>query len=125
MALDSAGSKRIKARGREWEKYVAEFYIDNGFPQAERKRLAGAFDAGDITGIVGLTVECKNAKVYDVTRWLKQLDVEIVNNGTEYGVLHFKLIRGKAGDHPVVMRESMWAKILDIPGVREAMNGQS
>ena len=37
-----------KAKGTAWETAYARCLIDLGFPYAERRALAGAFDMGDI-----------------------------------------------------------------------------
>ena len=117
----TANSRAAKAKGAVHEKHVADFYKANGFPHAERKAKRGQFDAGDITGVVALTVEVKSWAAYRPTLWLKELEVERQNNGTEYGVVHFKLAGSTKA--PVLINEDMWAKILAIPGVKEAFDG--
>lgn len=72
---------------------VARYLAANGFPHAERRRLRGKRDAGDIVGCIGLVVEVKggNAAKYAtdlvVQRWLAETEIERMNAGADLGVL--------------------------------------
>ena len=43
-----------KSKGLETESAWVEFLVDNGVPFAERRRLNGVEDRGDISGWVGI-----------------------------------------------------------------------
>jgi hypothetical protein len=49
-----------KKAGTEWETAIVKALVSCGFPHAERRRLAGAKDRGDIAGVPGLAIESKN-----------------------------------------------------------------
>jgi hypothetical protein len=82
-----------KAKGRATENQAVEWLIENGFPYAERRRLAGSEDLGDVSGIPGVTIEIKSAAEWKPVQWLKETRVEQMNNGDE---MSFCMARPKA-----------------------------
>ena len=75
-----------KSKGRDAENAVVEWLKANGFPAAERRRLSGAFDKGDIAGVHNLTVEVKAEKAITLSGYMTELRNEVDNTGDEYGV---------------------------------------
>lgn len=58
-----------KAKGRSAENAIVEWLREHGFPHAERRRMAGIHDRGDIAGVPGLVIEAKNAERIDLAGW--------------------------------------------------------
>ncbi len=104
---------RSKQLGTSWETAVVTFLREHGWPHVERRALGGANDKGDIAGIVGLVVECKNAAHFALSLWLKEAHIERDNDGADLGVVWAKR-RGKAsaGDGYVVMDGHTFARLL-------------
>lgn len=79
-----------KAKGQQAEKAVVEWLRVNGVPYAERRRLNGRDDQGDITGWPGVCIEVKAEQKFSPSEWLKELDKEIVNARAETGFVFAK-----------------------------------
>ena len=86
-----------KAKGRDTENRAVEWLRENGWPYAERRRLTGQDDQGDIAGMPGICVEVKSAAAWTPMRWLAELEVEVANAGAEVG---FVLARPKGRPNP-------------------------
>ena len=80
MSMDA-----IKQKGRRVENTLAD-YLQRWWPHAERRRLRGQRDAGDITGTPGVVWE---AKASDSSRadGMRQLGREVDAADADYGVL--------------------------------------
>jgi hypothetical protein len=74
-----------KAKGRQTENIAVQWLRANGFPNAERRRLTGTNDQGDIGGIPNVCIEVKSAAVWAPLRWLRELAAETVNSGAQTG----------------------------------------
>lgn len=72
-----------KAKGRETENLVVEWLRKQGWIHAERKRLQGSADQGDITGIPGMCIEVKSAAHWQPVEWLRQTEIERMNSMAE------------------------------------------
>ena len=106
-----------RAKGTMFETAVAQFLRENGFPYAERRALSGPQDKGDLTGMPGLVVECKNHKELSLSEWLRETEVERVNAGADYGILVAKR-RGiwDAGQSYCVLTLDAMARLLKQAG---------
>jgi hypothetical protein len=82
-----ASPQYSKTKGREWENDVVGYLARNGFPYAERRRLAGASDKGDIAGIPGVVIECKHERSYKLPEWVREAEAETTNAGANFGVV--------------------------------------
>lgn len=69
-------TRSVKAKGREAEKAVVEYLRGKGFP-AERRRLTGAADCGDVSGVSGWVLEVKAERRLDLPGYLRELASEI------------------------------------------------
>ena len=82
---------KSKQKGTSAESaFVKSPTVLEGFPNVERRALAGVNDMGDVSGMVGLAIEIKNHKTYKFPEWLKETEVERVNAKADYGVLVVK-----------------------------------
>ena len=78
-----------KAKGSQFERDVAQYFRDNGFPYCERRYGAGAtLDKGDITGLgPEIVIECKNHKSLDLSGWIGEAERERDNAHAKYGIV--------------------------------------
>lgn len=72
-------ARAMKAKGREVETAVCEYLSLSFNTIVERRRLAGVEDCGDIAGVPGLVLECKNVKRLDLSGWLDEAEREADN----------------------------------------------
>jgi Holliday junction resolvase len=88
-------SSANKAKGSQWERDVVSYFRASGFPDAERRYGAGVReDKGDIRGVPGITLECKNQKSIDLAQFVAEAELEAQYNNTPYGAAVIKR-RGK------------------------------
>lgn len=85
--------------GKDTEQRVARWLRGNGFPHAERTVRTGyrtttrtLDDAGDITGVPGLTIQCKSLRPTDraeraVAGWLLEVEHQRVTAKADLGLL--------------------------------------
>lgn len=81
-----------KNKGDAYERSIVDYLRDSGFG-VDRTRAGWADDRGDIHGIsresVPFTFECKNHRRDNLPGWIKELHVEVANNGGVLGaVIH-------------------------------------
>lgn len=76
-----------KARGRETERMVVAYLVQCGWPHAERRRLRGALDAGDVTGIPGVCVEIKGDRSNKISKWREETLIEAANANADFPLL--------------------------------------
>lgn len=110
-----------QAIGTKAETAVARYLQTHGWPSAERRRLRGRLDAGDITGCPGICIEvkggdaAKNASDLLVTDWLEETEKERVNARANVGVLVLQR-RGvgpaNAGRWWAILPAAVWADLV-------------
>jgi len=75
------------------ETAVVRYLRANGWPNAERRALRGAYDCGDVTGTPGVCWEVKagqaasTASDGQVALWLAETETERVNAKADIGIL--------------------------------------
>lgn len=74
-----------KERGTRAEVAVVQALRDHGYPQAERRALAGKFDRGDVTGIPGVVVEVKDCQRMALAEWVDEAIRESTLIDARYG----------------------------------------
>lgn len=102
-----------KAKGSGAERgFVA--WIKQWYPYADR-RLAGAtLDKGDVSGIPGVTIEIKNHAKMNLGGWVKELEVEMKNDGAWTGVvIHKKKGTTDPGEWYATMPAKIWVDLLN------------
>jgi hypothetical protein len=79
------------AKGRVAENGLVSYLQASGWPYAERRRLAGALDKGDVTGTPGVCWEAKYASGrISWWAWMRETVTEQRNAGAAVGVLVVK-----------------------------------
>lgn len=74
-----------KAKGQRYERDVCEMLTEELGRPVERRRLEGQLDRGDVAGIPGLIIECKNEKAWKVWAWLREAKTEAANETNRSG----------------------------------------
>ena len=103
-----------KAAGTSWETAIVRALVAHGWPYAERRRLAGAHDKGDISGIPGLVIEAKNTNRLELAAAVDEANVEALNAHAAIGVAWLKR-KGKTSplDGYVVMDGATFLRLLN------------
>lgn len=83
-----------KQKGTAFERMVVE-YLSHALdaPEIERRTVGGTKDRGDIAGVFfrgqRVVLECKNTTRPELPKWLRETEVERINDNAEYGfVVH-------------------------------------
>lgn len=111
------------AKGRAAESPIVAYLIMNGWPYAERRRLAGIRDKGDIAGLPGLCIEVKNRTRLDIPGALRETERERLNCNADYGLLIVKPIGvgdTRVREWPVMMPLHQMVRLLHQAGYGDA-----
>lgn len=103
-----------KAKGRTWENEIVGALIEAGWPHAERRRLAGALDRGDIAGVPGVVIEAKNRAAISLAAFVDEAESEAAHDARDrIGVAWIKR-KGKprAVDGYVAMTGATFVQLL-------------
>lgn len=97
-----------RQKGSSFERLVADFLKDHGFPFADRRVKTGRKDTGDVGGVhihgQRVTIEAKNTVRIGLATWASEAEVERFNDGALAGVIvHKRHGKGKAEDQWVTM----------------------
>ncbi len=108
---------RPKIKGTSFETLVVKALQRAGWKHAERRALNGATDKGDIAGVAGVVIECKNVNKLAFGPWLREAHTEAHNANADFGVLWAKR-RGysEAEDGFVVMSGETFMRLLKGAG---------
>ena len=106
-----------KAKGRETENQAVEWLREQGWTEAERRRLQGCEDQGDVAGVPRLCIEVKSAADWKPVQWLRETTVETVNARADLG---FVMARPKGGtnvaDWAIIMTPATLLRLLKEAG---------
>jgi Holliday junction resolvase len=107
-----------KNKGSQYERDVVKWLRTMGYPCAERAYGAGRHDdVGDIDGINGVVIECKNEKAIRIPQYLRELEDEMTHADAETGVVLIKK-RGTSNisESYAVMPAELWVNLLKQAG---------
>jgi hypothetical protein len=81
-------------------------YLQQWWPDAERRALHGNTDRGDVAGIPGLCAEIKACKTMGLAGWVDEAVIEAGNCGPQVMpvVIHRRVRKRDAGEQYVTMR---------------------
>ena len=82
--------KTARQAGTKWETAIVGTLVDHDWPHAERRRLAGAHDRGDIAGIPGVVIEAKNTNRLELAAAVDEARTEAANAAAPIGVAWLK-----------------------------------
>lgn len=72
---------------------VVGYLNDHGYPHAERRRLMGVADQGDIAGIPGVVIEVKGDRSNRIAEWREETTNEMNNAKVHVGILVVRVER--------------------------------
>jgi len=102
-----------KARGSQWERDVAAYLRDNGFPMADRRYGAGVReDKGDLVGVPRFALECKNQASINLAQFLEEALIEAKHAKAQFGAAIIKRRRKATKDAYVVMSLEQFAELI-------------
>lgn len=110
-------SSASKQKGSAHERAVVEYLKANGWKHAERRLAGDKNDRGDIAGVPGIVLECKNEKRIDLAQYMRELEVEVANDKADAGAAIVKK-RGTTdvADYYAVMPVYMLVHLLKKAG---------
>ena len=83
-----------KIKGSAHERAVAQYLRERGYDKAQRRFGAGQqFDTGDVTGVKGVVIECKDQRKHELAVWADETLCEKLNARADIGVLVVKRLR--------------------------------
>ena len=98
-----------KAKGSQWERDVAKYFNERGFPEVERRYGAGAtLDKGDINGVKDTVVEAKNWAKIVLATIMDETLVEQKNAKKLFGIAVIKRRNKNVKDAYVMMTLESW-----------------
>lgn len=68
-----------KQKGTAWESACVELFRSLGLDHVERRALRGNKDCGDLAGVYGWTIECKNEKTITLADYMDEAKAEACN----------------------------------------------
>lgn len=103
-------------KGTAWETRIVEALRAAGWPNAERRRLGGIRDRGDIV-LPGVVIEAKNTNRLALAEAVDEANVEAANDGGSVGVawIHRKG-KATAEDGYVVMQGDVFLRLIREAG---------
>ena len=95
---------------------------ENGHPHAERRALQGALDKGDISGVPGVMIECKDVRSDMWGQWLNETVVEQRNAKADVGVCFRRRVgRPDVGDWYALTTVAQFNTLLRLAGYGDAL----
>lgn len=114
---------RNKAKGTSFETLVVN-YMRAYFPHAQRSHTSPTGDAGDVTGIASLVVQCKNQARDCLSLWITDMLKQRTHAGARFGIVVHKRTRFAAASDqyvtmPLWMFCDMYAQVLRALGEQQ------
>lgn len=75
-----------KQKGTAWESAVTRWLRLNGYRSAERRALTGTKDRGDIAGVRGLVISCKNVLKFNLEEWVREAKQQALHQDEHDGL---------------------------------------
>jgi hypothetical protein len=114
-------SSAAKRKGSQAERDVVLWLQANGYPYADRRVAGATLDKGDISGVLGVTIEVKNHKRMDLAGWVGELEVEMKNDNAWTGtVIHKRHGKSSVDEWYCTMPAKVWLAL-----IRKAMGGEA
>lgn len=103
---------RPKIAGTRFERAVADWFCNHGFPYCERQVLRGAKDRGDLLGIPGWALELKATKTISLADALTEAKTAAANSGADRYAAIIKRRSHQTKDAYVVMTLEQFAELI-------------
>lgn len=109
-----------KAKGSRWESEVRDYLATALDVRVERIPAGAALDRGDLTGINGLCIECKNVAKIELAGWVDEATAEARNVAPDTLPVVIAKRRNKSvTDGYAVMPLWAWAELMRRAGNAE------
>lgn len=106
-------SSASKRKGSQAERDVVAWLKANGYPYADRRVAGATLDKGDISGVLGVTIEIKNHAKMDLAGWVAELEIEMANDNAWTGaVIHKRKGKGDVGEWYATLPAKVWLELL-------------
>jgi Holliday junction resolvase len=106
-------SNPAKIKGSKAEREVVNWLKENGYPYADRRVAGATLDKGDISGVLGVTIEIKDHKKMDIAGWVKELEIEMANDkGWTGAVVHKRKGKADVGEWYATMPVKIWIELI-------------
>ena len=106
-------SNPAKRKGSQAERDVVAYLKANGYVYADRRVAGATLDKGDISGVLGVTIEIKNHAKLDLAGWVGELEVEMENDKAWTGVvIHKRKGKGDVGEWYATLPVKVWLALL-------------
>lgn len=102
---------KARAKGTQFESACRDV-LKTWFPYCERAPLWGGSDRGDLLGIPGFVIQCRNTKTIDLAGALDDARKQAANNGGGVPVAIVKRRGVHASRAYVVMELTDWAELI-------------
>ena len=105
-----------KRKGDTFERSIVDYLRTQGY-NVDRTRAGWADDRGDIHGINGFTIECKNHRTLTLPQWIRELLAECSNAGNDLGaVVHKRTGTTEPGEQYATLPLWMLVRLLRKAG---------
>lgn len=104
-----------KAKGTAFETAVVRYLNSRGIP-CERRALQGINDKGDVAGIPGWVLECKNHRSIALASWASEAERERLQASEFYWAVVHKRYRRGTDESYVTIPLSTFADLIGGPG---------
>lgn len=102
-----------RAKGTRFERLIVDYLGDELPHEVERRVQGGSQDRGDIAGVPGWAIECKNHRKMTLAKWVDEAATEAANAEVDhYAVVHKRRGKGHARDQYVTMPMSVFVRLL-------------
>lgn len=103
-------------RGSSWERQVSDWLNTLGW-KTDRQPRHGRADIGDIAGMPGTVIQCKNWKSFNLAEWVRGMEEQMGNASADMGVVIAKRLgKGSVDDAYAIMPAKLWAQLMKEAG---------
>lgn len=102
---------RPRQKGTAFESACRD-YLKGFFPHCERAPLWGGADRGDLLGVPGMVIQCRNRKMMDLAGAVDDAKAQAANNGSGVPVAIIKRRGMPVARAYVVMELADWARVV-------------
>ena len=106
-------TNRSKQVGTRWEGQVCAFLRAAGHTEVFRMADGGEFDAGDVGGLPGWALECRDRAKIDLAGDVRDAEMRAVHKNVPFAAAVIKKRRAPVADAYVVVSLAMFTEILD------------
>lgn len=107
-----SGGSAPRRAGTKFESACRDFIQTWGFPHCERAPLWGGHDRGDLLGIPGFVIQCRNTARLDLAGAIDDAKTQAANNGSGRPVAIIRRRGTSVAGAYVVMELCDWLEVI-------------